>query len=180
MKKPAVVRFIGNIDNYKLVCEESSFKYCKECINKEKCTKENIEYEFTLGYDYLAYFLEYWQGVRNSLHVKCNTGEIVDFIPFEDFIVINDEDNVLNYKEAIVKCISKESKDDLLEIKYGNLYKALGIKKDERTNKLAYLVMDESYDCYFYPSNYFVIIEDDYNILNESSASSDYIYCYDT
>ena len=84
LKKPAVVRFIGDVSNYKLGCEESSSRYCKDCTNNKKCTRTKINYEFTLGCDYPAYFLEYWQGDRNSLHVKCNTGEIVDFILFED------------------------------------------------------------------------------------------------
>ncbi len=38
--------------------------------------------------------MEYWQGERDSLHVRGEDGEIPDFNPFSDFEVISDEENV--------------------------------------------------------------------------------------
>ena len=56
--------------------------------------------KFTNGKRYEAFFLEYWKGVRDSLHVRGNDGRVTDFNPFEDFIVISDDDNLLNNYEA--------------------------------------------------------------------------------
>lgn len=141
-KKPAVVKYIGNEENNK----------------------------FSYGTLYEAYFLEYWQGERTSLHVKDNRGEITDFNPFEDFEIISDEDNVLNTYEAIVECLTHNFDDKLFNIKYGKQYKALGMDKDGY-----YLIMDESYDCYFYPAGYFKIIYDKFDLLSHRTLY--YNYC---
>ncbi len=68
MKKSAVVKFIGNQEEYRLHCEKSNFKYCRDC-NVDNC-KEEARCLFVCGRLYNAYFLEYWQGERTSLHVK--------------------------------------------------------------------------------------------------------------
>lgn len=142
-KKPAMVRYIGNKSNN----------------------------EFSRGKEYQAYFLEYWQGKRNSLHVKGNSGEITDFNPFEDFEVILDEDNVLNTYEAIVECLTHNFDNELFDIKFGKQYRALGVDKDGY-----YLIMDESHDCYFYPAGYFKIVEDKYDLLSHCTLYYNYGY----
>jgi len=43
--------------------------------------------KFTKGKQYEAFFLEYWEGVRNSLHVRGNDGRVTDFNPFEYFAI---------------------------------------------------------------------------------------------
>ena len=139
-KKPAIVRYIGKTNQ-----------------------------KFTNSKQYEAFFLEYWQGVRNSLHVRDNSGEIDDFNPFEDFEVITDEDNVLNYDEATVRCITHKFDGSILALKYGTDYKAIGCDKDG-----LFLVMDESYDCYFYPSDSFKIIKDEKGILSQRSIYRNY------
>lgn len=131
-KTPAVVKYIGKSNN-----------------------------NFTTGKEYFAFFLEYWQGKRESLHVQNNEGKITDFNPFSDFEIVKDEDNVLNKHEAIVRCVTKRFQNELFEIKYDKIYKAIGADENGY-----YLVMDESYDCYFYPSTDFEIIEDEHNILS--------------
>ena len=139
-KSPAIVRYIGN-------------------SNKQ----------FTNGNQYEAFFLEYWQGVRNSLHVRNNSGEITDFNRFEDFEIISDEDNVLNFYEATVRCTSHQFDGVDLELRYGKEYKAIGCDKDGY-----FLVMDESYDCYFYPPEFFEIINDEHGILAQRSVYYNY------
>ena len=131
-KTPAVVRYVG----------ESNIK-------------------FTTGKEYFAFFLEYWQGHRDSLHVQDNEGNITDYNHFSDFQIVKDIDNVLNQHEATVRCVTKRFNNELFDIKYGQLYKAIGADKNGY-----YLVMDESYDCYFYPSSDFEIVEDDNGILS--------------
>ena len=39
--------------------------------------------KFTYNKIYDAYFIEYWQGTRNSLHVKDDTNQITDFNGYE-------------------------------------------------------------------------------------------------
>lgn len=114
-------------------------------------------------------------GEACSIHVKNNDGEIVDFVPLEDFYIFEDIDSVLNYKEAVVRCISKQFENTLLDIKYGKEYKAIGITR-KHFNELEYLVMDESQDCYFYPHNYFEIIEDTNGVLDLRTG----VYVYDS
>lgn len=133
--KPAIVRYIGKSGN-----------------------------DFTYGQLYEAFFLEYWQGERNSLHVRTNSGEITDFNPFELFEIVSDDDNVLNTYEAIVRYTRIKHVYSLRELQHGKEYKAIGRDKDGN-----YLVMDESYDCYFYPSDIFEIISDEHGILSKRS-----------
>lgn len=125
--------------------------------------------DFTPGRINEAFFLEFWQGERNNLHVKNNHGDITDFNRLEDFKIIRDVDNVLNHHEAIVKCITHAFSETLFDIKYGKTYKAIGCDKDGM-----YLVMDESYDCYFYDPIYFEIISDEHKILETESV----YYCF--
>lgn len=134
-KKPAIVRYIG---------------------------KSNVK--FTNGRQYEAFFLEYWEGVRNSLHVRDNDGTITDFNPFEDFEILSDEDDVLNYHEATVRCITYKHDNRASSLVFGKEYKAIGRDKDG-----LYLVMDESYCCYFYQADDFEIINDEYGILSQRS-----------
>ena len=121
--------------------------------------------DFTFGKQYEAFFLEYWQGERNSLHVRNDSGVIFDFNPFEDFEVIADEDNVLNLHEAIVRCRTHKYDDMIDGLRFGKEYKAIGRDKDG-----LYLVMDESYDCYFYPADIFDIVSDEHDILSHRSV----------
>ena len=120
---------------------------------------------FTKGQTYKAFFVEYWQGKRDSLHVKANDGKIHDYVHFGNFEIIEDVNNVLNMYEAEVKCITHDYDDELLEIKYGQVYKAIGCDIDG-----LYLIMDESMDCYFYHPNCFEIIDDPHGILNGQSV----------
>ena len=160
MLKPAKVKFVGNMDDYKLGCKESCFAYCRDC-DKTDC-QETTKNRFIYGNVYNAYFLEYWQGKRDSLHVKGEDGAIVDFIPLSDFEIISDEDNVLNNDEAIVKCVVHDYDNEVFAVKYGKKYKALGIN-----NYGLYLVVDESGDCYFYLNSMFEIVNDKSNILDK-------------
>ena len=109
--------------------------------------------KFSHGKCYEAFFLEYWEGERDSLHVRGNDGRVTDFNKFEDFTVISDEDNLLNDYEAIVKCVTHAYDGELFDLNYGSLYKAIGRDKDGM-----YLVMDESFCCYFYDPNCLMII----------------------
>ena len=120
---------------------------------------------FTQGQTYKAFFVEYWQGKRDSLHVKANDGKIHDYVHFENFEIIEDTNNVLNMYEADVKCITHDYDEELLELNYGQVYKAIGCDIDG-----LYLVMDESMDCYFYHPNCFEIINDPHGILNNQSV----------
>lgn len=120
---------------------------------------------FTKDQTYKAYFVEYWQGKRDSLHVEANDGKIHDFVCLEDFDIIEDAYNVLNMFEAEVRCITHRYDDELLELNYGKVYKAIGCDIDG-----LYLVMDESMDCYFYHPKCFEIISDPQGILNSQSV----------
>lgn len=85
--------------------------------------------KFTNNKVYDAYFIEYWQGIRNSLHVKDDTGRITDFNPLEDFEIISDPADVLNFHEAIVECISTTNDDEIVGITIGKQYKSIGRDK---------------------------------------------------
>ena len=167
MKKTAVVRFIGNQEYYRLSCCESSYKYCRDCTN-DKCTHPT-SFQFIYGKLYNAYFLEYWQGERTSLHVKGEDKKIDDFNPLEDFEIITDIDRVLNTHEARVRCITHDYDDEVFDLNFGNEYRAIGFDKSGM-----YLVMDECHDCYFYPCEAFEIIEDEHGILDKSVSSHIY------
>ena len=121
--------------------------------------------KFTHGRQYEAYFLEYWEGQRTSLHVRGNDGRVTDFNPFKDFRVLSDPDNLLNTYEAVVRCITHEYDDLLMGLTYGKEYKAIGRDKDG-----LYLVMDNSYCCYFYSPECFEIVSDEYGILSRRSV----------
>lgn len=121
--------------------------------------------KFTKGKLYEAYFIEYWEGERTSLHVRGNDGTITDFNPLEDFEVISDEGNLLNNYEATVQCITHKYDHLICGITFGKEYKVIGRDK----NGLL-LVMDDSYSCYFYPNDVFKIIDDPYRILEETSV----------
>lgn len=138
--KPAIVKYIG-----------------------EDCKK------FSHGKEYEAFFVEYWEGNRDSLHVRGNDGRVTDFNHFEDFEVISDEDNLLNDYEAIVRCITHEYDDYISGLTYGEEYKAIGRDKEG-----LYLVMDNSYCCYFYPPEEFKIVKDDHGILSRRSVYYSY------
>lgn len=125
---------------------------------------------FTPEKEYEAYFVEYWEGKRESLHVLADDGKIHDFIPLSDFEIISDPHNVLNFYEAKVKCITHRFDDELFDITYGKIYSAIG-----RDRNGMYLVMDESYCCYFYDSEDFEIIDDPHGILSRESV----YYSYD-
>ena len=163
MKKSAIVRFIGNENDYQLTDCSSPYKYCRNCTENE-CTQKP-KYQFIAGNLYNAYFLEYWQGERTSLHVKGEDGEVDDFNPIKDFEVVEDCDNVLNNHEAIVRCITHDYDDAMFELTYGHEYKAIGFDANGMI-----LVVDECHDCYFYPRNAFEIINDKWSILDTSSA----------
>lgn len=121
--------------------------------------------KFINGKCYEAFFLEYWQGERDSLHVRGEDGEITAFNSFSDFEVISDEDNLLNDHETIVRCLTHQYDNLVSGLTYGKEYKAIGRDKDG-----LYLVMDDSYDCYFYPPDIFEVLEDEHGILDRQSV----------
>jgi len=126
--------------------------------------------KFTKGKQYEAFFLEYWEGVRNSLHVRGNDGRVTDFNPFEYFALISDDDNLLNDYEATVKCITRRFEDIAgCHLIYGKEYKAIG-----RDKAGMFLVMDESFCCYFYNFSDFVIVDDPHGILARRSVYYSY------
>lgn len=168
MKKTAVVKFIGNQEHYLLGCDKSCYAYCRDC---KKC-KGSANHKFIYGSLYNAYFLEFWQGERTSLHIKGEDGKIDDFVPLEDFEIVSDENNVLNTYEAVVRCITHDYDDKIFDLSFGKEYKAIGF--DEH-NQL--LVMDDSWDCYFYPRRNFKIISDPHSILDDKL--NDPIYAWD-
>lgn len=118
--------------------------------------------KFTNGKLYKAYFIEYWEGERTSLHVRGNDGTITDFNHLEDFEIISDEGNLLNNYEATVQCITHKYDHLICGITFGKEYKVIGRDSDGH-----YLVLDESNCCYFYPNDVFKIIDDPYGILTK-------------
>ena len=124
---------------------------------------------FTKGKQYEAFFIEYWEGVRNSLHVRNNDGVITDFNPLEDFEIVSDEDHVLNNHEAIVRCITHKHEDLISGLLFGKEYIAIGCDKDG-----LYLVKNESGCCYFYSPLDFEIVYDEHGILSKRSVFYNY------
>jgi hypothetical protein len=120
--------------------------------------------EFTQGKVYFAFLLEYWQGKRDSLHVKGNSGRISDFNPFEDFEVVADDDDVLNLYEATVRCVTHIHDELIGGLTFGKEYKTIGRDRDG-----LYLVKDDSSDCYFYPPDFFEIVSDEHDLLSHQS-----------
>ena len=119
---------------------------------------------FTKGKEYEAFFLEYWQGTRNNLLVRDDRGEVTDFNPFEHFEVVSDEDGLLTLDEAVVRCVTHEYEGQIMGLTCGREYKAIG-----RTEGGRYLVMDDSWDCCFYPPEAFEIVRDPHGILSRRS-----------
>ena len=136
-------------------------------FNKPAIVRYNAKsnHKFTKGKLYKAYFIKYCQGERTSLHVKGNYGTITDFNHLEDFEIISDEGNLLNDYEATVQCITHKYDHLICWITFRKEYKVIGRDK----NGLL-LVMDDSYCCYFYPNEVFKIIDDPYEILEETSV----------
>jgi hypothetical protein len=141
----------------------------KPAIVRYEGKSEGSKGKFTHGKCYEAFFLEYWEGVRDSLHVRGDDGLVTDFNKFEDFTVISDDDNLLNDYEAIVRCVTHDYDDELFDLNYDVEYKAIGRDKDGM-----YLVMDESYCCYFYEPDCFEIVEDKHGILSRRSVYYSY------
>ena len=159
MKKYATVRFIGNQNDYVSGQKCNEYVYCLQCEKNATC-KRNRVFLFVKNKEYKAYFLDYLQGERNVLEVEAEKGELINFVPLSDFEIVSDKDNVLNHSFARVKCILTNGDIDLTA---GKEYYAL--KKDD--NNTAYYILDNSGDCYYYPKNYFIIVDDMDNILNE-------------
>ncbi|MBR6030033.1 MAG: hypothetical protein IKP40_13190 [Clostridia bacterium] len=125
--------------------------------------------KFTAGKRYEAFFLEYWEGVRNSLHVRGNDGRVTDFHPFEDFIVIADDDNLLNSYEARIRCVTHRLDGLIGGLTYGEEYKAIG-----RDKAGLFLVKDDSACCYFYDPSDFIILDGPHGILAKRSVYYSY------
>lgn len=190
MKHPAKVRFIGDSEHYKRTKGEGRVLVIDQSIHfdedgntleegpiashvTEESNPQDFVYSFAVGKLYPAYFLEFWQGERTSLHVKNNLGEITDFNHLEDFEVVKDVDDVLNTKEAIVRCITHKFDDKLFDLNCGNEYVAIGVT-NKQFSDFDYLVVDESHDCYFYPAAYFEVISDPYGLLDKETGQ--YVY----
>jgi len=191
-KHPAIVRFIGNPEKYKFIKNSSELEvvldqplYFDEDGNSlnagpifaHEAKLDTIPSEyvhcFTTGKLYLAYFLEFWQGKRSSLHVKTNLDEVTEFNHIKDFEIIRDLDDVLNIREATVRCITHKFDDIGLGLIYGKEYIAIGVT-DNQFSDFDYLVMDESTDCYFYSAEYFEIVSDPHELLDQSRGQ--YVY----
>ena len=158
MKTPAKVKFIG--DPKKYTYRHNSWD------PKTDIFREYDEYSyFDKGKIYEAFFLEFLQGDRISLYVRANSGNIEHFVHIKDFEVIEDSDNVLNMFEAIVRSKEDCREGTIFGIIEGQEYRAIGLGRNIFSN-LAYFVMDESYDNYFYPSELFDIISDPNEILD--------------
>lgn len=144
-------------------------------MNQNNFTPAKVKYiggeseEFSENHIYEAYFIEYWEGKRNSLHVRNNSGIITDFNPLEDFEILSDPDGLLNFHEAIVERITHRYDNELFGVTFGKKYKAIGRDKDG-----LFLVMDDTFTCYFYPPDWFKIITDEYNILQKQSVYYSY------
>jgi hypothetical protein len=191
-KHPAIVRFVGNPENYRqnkngnervsVLDQPLQFDRDGYSLNKGPIFSHEIENNgnpieyvncFNVGTLYPAYFLEFWQGERSSLHVKNNLDEITGFNQIEDFEIIEDLDHVLNKNEAIVRCSTHKFDGKEFSLNYGKEYIAIGVT-DKQFSDLDYLVMDESSDCYFYSSDYFEIVRDPFELLDKSNGQ--YVY----
>lgn len=124
---------------------------------------------FTAGNLYDAFFVEYWEGVRNSLHVRNDEEEIVDFVPLEAFEIISDPDGLLEMREARVRCVTRRFEDCWYGVHFGREYAAIGRDRDG-----FYLVKDETECCYFYPPTAFEINSDPEGILGRRSVYYNY------
>ena len=161
MKKSATVKFVCDPAYYRIGCDESGFAYCRDCkLFGNECEKSTA-FNFLARQLYNAYFLEYWQGKRDSLIVKGEDGKIADFIPLCDFEITEDCDGVLHTHEATVRCTTDRYRD----LQCGKEYIALGYSIYGN-----YLVKDESGDCYFYLGDCFDILQDPNGILDKEKT----------
>lgn len=129
--------------------------------------------EFDIDGIYNAYFVEYWQGTRNNLNVRNKLGEIVNFVDLADFEIIEDRFGVLRTGEAIVKA-KKSSDAGLSGVTKDREYRAIGLGIQH--HHPYYLVLDNCYDNYFYPPDWFDIISDPDGVLDPMNGI--YIYCW--
>lgn len=86
--------------------------------------------EFTQVEVYSAYLLEYWKRKRDSLHVKGNSNKISDFKPFEEFEIVEDDDEVFNLHEVTVRCVTHRYDEMVTGLKFGREYKAISRDRD--------------------------------------------------
>ena len=159
MEKFAKVKFIGNPQVYLSGKDCDEWRYCQQCSKVDFCVKEKL-FLFLSGKEYKAYFLDYCQGVRDVLDVEAENGELLSFVDACDFEVISDEHNVLHSDYAIVKCIKNAEFQDLQQ---GKEYIAL--KQDK--SKTMFYVLDDSSDCYYYPKELFIVLEDAHKLLSD-------------
>lgn len=151
MEKYAIVKFIGKEEDYVYgECKNKEWQYCKDCEKLSYCDETKKPY-FIKDKEYKAYFLDYCQGERNVLDIEAENGEILSFVPLSDFKVILDKDNVLNDNYFVVKCIKA---NEQMSLTLNKNYKAL---KTDKENKY-YYILDDSFDCYYYPKEFFSLV----------------------
>lgn len=151
MEKFAIVKFIGKEEDYITgKCKDKEWEYCKQCQKSATCKEEVFPY-FRKGQEYKAYFLDYCQGKRDVLEVEAENGEILSYVPLSDFEIVLDKDKVLEDSYFVVKYVNPIEGDFLTPNKK---YKVLKI---DRNNKL-YYVLDNSGECYYYPKEFFKVI----------------------
>ena len=153
MEKFATVKFIGNQNDY--ICGKNcdTYTYCRDCDEKKQCNKEKA-FHFIKGENYKVFFLDFCQGIRDVITIEDSHGEKLDFVPLEDFQIIDDRYEILKDKRAIVKCIVERP-----DLTLGKEYIAL----KEHKNK--YYVLDDSKDCYYYEKELFTVVEDKHMLL---------------
>ena len=154
LKKFATVKFIGNQAEYITGINCKEYLYCRQC-NKFAFCKKGKSQLFINDKLYKAFFLDFCQGTRDALEVEAEDKSLITFLPLSDFEIISDEYDVLNKKQAIVKCITPNRED----LQIGKEYVAIKAKNDY------FYVLDDTRDCYYYPKSYFIVIEDTANIL---------------
>lgn len=101
--------------------------------------------------------------------INADHGQVTDFNPFEDFKVIEDEDDLINDHEATVRCVTRRLDNIIGGLTYGKEYKAIG-----RDKAGLFLVMDDSFCCYFYKPSDFIIVDDPHGILKRRSVYYSY------
>ena len=130
-KEPATVRYVGETT---------------ESIIHGKC--------------YKAFFIEYWEAEREKLLVVDETGELDDWYLLEDFEILEDKDNVLNFNSAKVRCISQKYNGAyIVDPEFGKVCEAIAVSKDG-----FYLIHAGSHN-YYYPPEDFEVLEDPYGVL---------------
>ena len=130
MDKFALVRFIGNQQDYIFGKNCDDYKYCRDCEQRKICNKEK-GFHFIKDKEYKAFFLDFCQGARDVLEVENANGTRVDYVPLEDFQVIDDKHGVLQDKRAFVKCVVEKP-----DLTLGKTYIAL---KSDENNKMYYV-----------------------------------------